>query len=109
MIDLTPVLQALATLAGTIITAMVIPFIKGRISAGRLEQMQVWARIAVKAAEQMYPQSGRGSEKKMYVMRLLSKHGFILDADALGALIESAVNTLNDEKCKTKGDVECRS
>jgi len=109
MIDLTPVLQALAALAGTVVTAMVIPFIKGRISAGRLEQAQAWARIAVKAAEQLFPQPGRGGEKKTYVTGLLGKHGFILDTDTLGALIESAVNTLNHEKCKTKGDKECRS
>lgn len=94
--DLTPVLQAIVSLAATIITAMVIPFIKSKTSAQQLARMQSWARIAVKAAEQIYP-PGSGEIKKAYVMKFLNQHGFTLNEATLDALIESAVNTLSNE------------
>jgi len=104
-IDLTPVLQALAALMCAIITAVVIPFIRGKVCAQRLERMQTWARIAVTAAEQLYPRSGRGRDKKTYVLGLLEQRGFELDVETLNALVEAAVNTMNCAKSMNKEEV----
>ena len=93
MIDLTPVLQALAALTGTVITALIIPLLSGRVGDARLKRLRIWAKIAVKAAEQLFPGPGKGAAKKAYVIAFLNAHGFTLDAPALNALIECEVNT----------------
>lgn len=98
MIDLTQLLQAVIALAAALITAYVVPYIKSKVSNEKLEQMKAWARIGVKAAEQMYTASGQGEVKKAYVLQFLNQHGFILDTATLDALIESAVNDINNEQ-----------
>lgn len=50
--------------------------------------------IAVSAAEQIYVGSGRGEEKKAYVLEFLNSKGFTVDMDSLDKLIESAVYAL---------------
>lgn len=52
-------------------------------------------KIAVSAAEQIYKGSGRGEEKKAYVIQWLREHGITVDEAKLDALIESAVYELN--------------
>ena len=108
MIDLTPLLQAFAALVCTLLSAVVIPFIRSKIGQSRLECARAWARIAVQAAEQLYP-SGRGLEKKTYALKFLNRRGFTFDADTLGVLVESAVNALKSENFTGKGDTQCRS
>ena len=45
--------------------------------------------------EQLYKGSGRGNEKKAYVLEWLNKHGVTMDETKLDALIEAAVHELN--------------
>ena len=52
-------------------------------------------KIAVAAAEQIYVGSGRGEEKKAYVIDWLRSHGITVDEEKLDALIEAAVYELN--------------
>jgi len=94
-IDIYAILQAFAALICTLLTAVIIPFIRGRVSKQRLEQMQAWARIAVLAAEQLFVRSGRGWEKKAYAMRILGGQCKGADTEVLSALVECAVNTMN--------------
>lgn len=53
-------------------------------------------KIAVTAAEQIYTGSGRGEEKKAYVLNWLQEHGITVDAEKLDALIEAAVYDLTN-------------
>lgn len=53
------------------------------------------AAIGNKAAEQIYRGSGRGEEKKAYVLNWLAEHGITLDEERIDALIEAAVYELN--------------
>lgn len=94
MIDLTPVMEAVITLIVAVITAFVIPWLKGKISTDKLEQIKLWVTVAVEAAEQLYKGSGRGEEKKAYVVQFLQEKGFTLDLDSLDKLIEAAVFNL---------------
>ena len=94
MIDLTPVMEAVIALIVAVITAFVIPWLKGKISADKLEQIKLWVTVAVEAAEQLYKGSGRGEEKKAYVVQFLQEKGFTLDPDSLDKLIEAAVFNL---------------
>lgn len=93
--DITFVIEALIALVSAIITAFVVPYIKSRTTAAQQEQLQGWVKIAVAAAEQIYTGSGRGSEKKAYVVEWLTERGLTVDTDKVDALIESAVYELS--------------
>ncbi len=94
MIDLTPIMEAIIALVVAVITAFVIPWLKGKIDADKLEQIKLWVTVAVEAAEQLYNGTGRGEEKKAYVVKFLQEKGFTLDSDSLDKLIEAAVFNL---------------
>lgn len=94
MIDLTPIMEAIIALVVAVITAFVIPWLKGKIDADKLEQIKLWVTVAVEAAEQLYNGTGRGEEKKAYVVKFLQENGFTLDPDSLDKLIEAAVFNL---------------
>ena len=88
-------LAAAAALVAAVITAVVIPYIKSRTTAQQQAEINAWVKIAVTAAEQIYRGSGRGEEKKAYVLNWLAEHGITLDEDRIDALIEAAVYELN--------------
>lgn len=94
MIDLTPIMEAIIALVVAVITAFVIPWLKGKIDADKLEQIKLWVTVAVEAAEQLYNGTGRGEEKKAYVAKFLQEKGFTIDPDSLDKLIEAAVFNL---------------
>lgn len=94
MIDLTPVVNAIIALIAAAISVFLIPWIKEKIEAEKLEQIMGWVTIAVEAAEQIYRESGMGAKKKAYVLDFLAKKGCTLDADSVDAMIESAVLNL---------------
>ena len=96
LFDITPIIEAVAALIAVIITAVVIPYIKSKTTTQQQAQINAWVKIAVAAAEQIYKGSGRGEEKKEYVINWLEERGFTLDEDEVDALIESAVYELNN-------------
>lgn len=91
MVDLTPIVESIITLAVALVTAFLIPYIKGKISEEKYAEIQTWVTVAVEAAEMIYVGTGRGAEKKEYVLQFLAKKGYSLDIDSLEALIEAAV------------------
>lgn len=93
--NITTIIEAVFALIAAVITAIVIPYIKSRTTAQQQEQINTWVRIAVSAAEQIYAGSGRGEEKKAYVIDWLRNHGITVDESKLDALIEAAVYDLN--------------
>lgn len=95
MTDITPIIEAAFALLATVITAVVIPYIRSRTTAQQQAEINAWIRIAVTAAEQIYQGQGRGAEKKAYVLEWLESHGVTVDADSLDALVESAVYDIN--------------
>ena len=90
MIDFTPVFQAITGLFAATVTVVLIPLVKSRLSAERLERAKIWARIVVAAAEALFPRSGSGGEKRAYAMDFLSRRGLSLGKDELEALVECA-------------------
>lgn len=103
MIDITPIAQAVIALVGVVITAVVIPYIRSRTTAQQRAELSAWVRIAVSAAEQLYRGSGRGAEKKAYVLEWLAAHGATLDGDRLDALVEAAVYELGSGALPAEG------
>ena len=100
MTDLTPIVNAVITLIAAIVTTFLIPWIKSKIDAAKLAQIVEWVGIAVRAAEQIYNESGMGEKKKQYVLDFLADKGFTLDPDSINAMIEAAVKDLNIEQNK---------
>ena len=100
MTDLTPIVNAVIALIAAIITTFLIPWIKSKIDAAKLAQIVEWVGIAVRAAEQIYNESGMGEKKKQYVLDFLASKGFTLDPDSINAMIEAAVKNLNIEQNK---------
>lgn len=91
MIDLTPIVTAILTLIISLISAFLIPYIKTKVSAEQFKTIQLWVKVAVQAAEMLYTGSGRGEEKKQYVVDFLNSKGFTLNTEEIDNLIESAV------------------
>ena len=100
MTDLTPIVNAVITLIAAIVTTFLIPWIKSKIDAAKLAQIVEWVGIAVRAAEQIYNESGMGEKKKQYVLDFLADKGFTLDPNSINAMIEASVKNLNIEQNK---------
>ena len=98
MTDLTPIVNAVIALIAAIVTTFLIPWIKSKIDAAKLAQIVEWVGIAVRAAEQIYNESGMGEKKKQYVLDFLADKGFTLDPNSINAMIEAAVKELNIEQ-----------
>ncbi len=94
MTDITIIVEAVVALVGAIITAVVVPYIRKKTTAAQQAEINNWVRVAVTAAEQIYSGSGRGEQKKAYVLAWLADHGITLDASKIDALIEAAVYDL---------------
>ena len=94
MIDLTQVILAAFALISTVVTAVVVPYIREKTTVQQREQLLNWTRIAVTAAEQVFTTAGLGKQKKEYVLAFLSDRGFDVDEIEIDAIIESAVYQL---------------
>ena len=94
MIDLTQVVAALIGLLCVIVSTVLIPYLKQKYTAGQMAQIEFWVDVAVQAAEMIYAGSGRGAEKKEYVLNFLNSKGFTIDMDSIDALVEAAVLNL---------------
>lgn len=96
MFDITPIVEAILALVAVVITSIVIPYIKKRTTTEQQKELVAWVKIAVTAAEQIYVGTGRGPEKKMYVVEWLADRNITVDTNQIDALIESAVYELNN-------------
>lgn len=91
MIDITEIVNAVIALIAALVSAFVIPWIKGKVEAQKLEKIMNWVVIAVDAAEQIYRESGMGEKKKQYVLGFLEDKGLTVDPNSIDAMIEAAV------------------
>ena len=93
--DITPIIEAVAALICAIISAILVPYIRSKTTKEQQNEILQWVKIAVAAAEQLFTGSGRGEEKKAYVLDWLTSHGLRVDEGKLDALLEAAVYALN--------------
>lgn len=95
MYDITPIIEAAGVLLAAVVTCVLVPYIKSKTTADQQKEINAWVKIAVSAAEQIFNGSGRGEEKKAYVIAWLKEHGVTVNESELDALIEAAVFELN--------------
>ncbi len=93
--NITPIIETVFLLIAAIFTTVVIPYIKSKTNAQQQTEIEGWVRVAVSAAEQLYKGSGRGDEKKTFVLDWLKKRNITVDEAKLDAMIEAAVYWLN--------------
>ena len=96
-IDITPIINAGILLIATIISVVLIPWIKSKTTAAQRQEITAWAEIGVKAAEQIYHGIGQGEKKKAYVLAFLKDKGLTVDEESLNNAIEAAVKQLKTE------------
>ena len=94
--NITPVVNAVIALAAAVVTAFVVPWIKSKTTAAQREEIDAWVRIAVTAAEQIYKETGKGKEKKAYVLKFLEEKNLKIDEESVDLMIESAVKNMNE-------------
>jgi LL-H family phage holin len=97
MKDLTDLILAILTVVFTAISTFLIPYIKSKTTAAQYAEIQKWVTIAVEAAEMIYTGTGRGQEKKEYVLAFLNSKGYKLDTESIDNMIEAAVLKLQSE------------
>lgn len=93
--DITPIVEAVVAIVCAVVTCVLIPYIKSKTTAQQQAEINAWVKIAVSAAEQIFTGSGRGEEKKAYVVKWLRDHGVTVDTENLDAMIEAAVYELS--------------
>ena len=95
--DITPIVEAVAAVLCAVVTCVLVPYIKSKTTTEQQKEINAWVKIAVAAAEQIYTGSGRGEEKKQYVIDFLKQKGFKVDEESVSNAIEAAVKQLNTE------------
>lgn len=94
-INITEIINIVIALFSALITSVIIPIAKERLSQTKREKLEFWVRIAVMAAEQIFG-SKKGLEKKEYVISFLLSKGIVFDVDEVSNMIESAVYSLSN-------------
>ncbi|HQA59201.1 MAG TPA: phage holin, LLH family [Acetivibrio sp.] len=89
------IVKVLIPILGTIITSILVPFLRQKITKEQREEIYFWVKIAVGAAEQIYKEKGQGKLKKEYVVDFLVSKGINITIEELDVLIEAAVKELN--------------
>ena len=94
-INIQPVLNAFITLMAAVITCVLVPFIKSKLTKEQQDRLLELVKIAVSAAEQIFSQAKSGTEKKQYVQEFLISKGYDVSKPEIDAMIEAAVSRIN--------------
>ena len=94
--DYTQIISPVIALISALVSAFLIPWIKTKIDADKLQTIRTYVEIGVKAAEQLYAATD-GAEKKAYVINFLAEKGIKFDSEIVDKLIEAAVLQLHHE------------
>lgn len=100
MINITPIVEIILSLAVAIVTAFLIPYIKSKVDQSKLSTLAFWLDKAVLAQEEA---DRKGlidkSEKYNAVADFLREKGFELDVESVRTLIDGSVyNLINQFK-----------
>lgn len=106
---LTKIVISIISIAGAILSYILIPLIKSKTTQEQRENVYQWVKIAVYAAEQMADAGLIQLPKKEYVINYINKKledkeiNFQLSEEDLDAMIEAAVRELNIAQAELKG------
>lgn len=93
MLDFTPLLEAVISLAVAAITVFLIPWIKTKYGTDTLNKAKSFVEVAVYAAEKAYG-AGNGDKKLAYVEEFLAEKKIKLDFNTLKALVDAEIKKM---------------
>lgn len=103
MMDITDIICAMLTILASIITVIVIPYIKAKTTETQRNRITEYVKVAVQAAEQLFPNldgEKMGDEKLKYVAEFLESKGITFDVDdvtdEIRLMIEGAVKEFTE-------------
>lgn len=101
-IDITQIVVAVIGLLGIVITTVVFPLIKSKLTNSQWETIKNYALSGVKAAEIIFNAQGKGEEKLEWVSKYIEAqckaHGIKIDMDTVRVAIENAWKDLGLDK-----------
>ena len=105
MLDLTPLVQAIITLAATAISIFLVPWLKEKFGHEKLAKAKDWVEIGVLAAEKLYG-AGNGDTKLEYVENFLAEHKIKLDFDTLKAMVDAEIKKMEQAEKKEEPPIK---
>jgi LL-H family phage holin len=107
-VDLTQIVVILMTLVSAVMTGILFPLIRSKVSTAQWELMKEFAVAGVQAAEILLG-AGNGKEKfeqaKRYIEQQCKQHGIKIDMDTVRVAIENAWKMLGlDQSSGRKGE-----
>lgn len=93
-IDITQIVVAVIGLLGIIITSVVVPLIKSKLTNSQWESIKNYALAGVQAAEIIFNAQGKGEEKldwaSDFIEAQCKEHGIEIDMETIRVAIENA-------------------
>ena len=93
-IDITPIIEAIIALVSIVVTTVLVPFIKTKMTTNQFSYLEEVIKVAVSAAEVLFNGDGRGEEKREYVenhvKKICEQHKITFDANAVRQMIEKS-------------------
>ena len=83
------------SIVSVLVTGVLVPLLKQKYGKEKVLSVMEAVDIAVKAAEQIYKETGQGNLKKQYVLMRLNEQGFKVTEKELDDMIEASVLELN--------------
>ena len=96
MTQYTEIIKCIVELLLAVASAILIPYIKQKVSAAKLEKLIRYADIAFTAAQQIYTPE-EWDVKKKYVQDFLTSKGYDSNLTEVDAAIEAAVKRVKKE------------
>ena len=94
MIDITEIVVAVLGLLGLIVTTVLVPWIKSKMTNEQWQTITSYAVAGVQAAEIIFNVQGQGEAKfewvADYIEQRCAEHGIKIDADTIKVVIENA-------------------
>lgn len=95
------ILLALISLLGTIIVAVLVPYVRSKTTKEQRDKVEYWTDKAVKAMEIFYEGNPKqGPIKKETVIEFIVEMGIKIPEEQLSVLIDAIVKEMNDAKEK---------
>lgn len=94
MIDITEIVVAVLGLLGLIVTTVLVPWIKSKMTNEQWQMIVNYAYAGVQAAEIIFNAQGQGEAKfewvADYIEQQCAAHGIKIDGDTIKVVIENA-------------------
>lgn len=98
------IILGLISILGTILTGIVVPYVKEKIGNEKLAKYEEWATLAVRSAEMIFSEKGMGEAKKEYVINFLNdlfnKDKVVITPQQIEILLEAAVKSMKLDESK---------